>query len=70
MSMKVCVLGARLGYNPSYIWCGIFASHVLVRGGQRWISGNGKSTAVWTYPWLRKEGIHMFQVKKWKGWKS
>jgi len=29
-------LGARLGHNPSYIWRSIFASQVLVRGGQRW----------------------------------
>jgi hypothetical protein len=43
---KTKFLGARLGHNPSYTWLGIFASHVLVRGGQRWIIGNGKSVAI------------------------
>jgi hypothetical protein len=48
-------LGARLGHNPSYVWRSIFASQVLVRGGQRWRIGNGKNIAVWTDPWLRED---------------
>jgi len=46
-------LGGRLGHNPSFIWRSIFASHVVVRGGQRWRIGNGDSIAVWDDPWLR-----------------
>jgi len=49
-------LGARLGHNPSYIWRSIHASHVLVRGGQRWRIGNGNNISVWSMPWLREEG--------------
>jgi len=48
-------LGARLGHNPSYIWRSIFASQVLVRGGQRWRVGNGRNINVWKDPWLRSE---------------
>lgn len=33
---KTDFLGARQGHNPSYIWRSIFASQVIVRGGQRW----------------------------------
>lgn len=46
-------LGARLGHNPSFIWRSIFASQVLVGGGQRWRIGNGNSIAIWDDPWLR-----------------
>jgi len=44
-------LGAHLGHNPSFI-CGIFASHVLVIGGQRSRVGNSKSILIWEDPWL------------------
>jgi hypothetical protein len=53
---KTDFLGARLGHNPSYIWRSIFASQVLVRGGQRWRIGNGENIAVWKDPWLRTDG--------------
>jgi hypothetical protein len=53
---KFDFLGARLGHNPSYICRSIYDSQVLVRGGQRWLIGNGKSILVWSMPWLREEG--------------
>lgn len=46
-------MGAHLSHNPSFIWRSIFASHVLVRGGQRWRVGNGKSISIWNDPSLR-----------------
>ena len=50
---KTDFLGGHLGHNPSFIWCSIFASQVLVRDGQRWHVGNGSSINVWKAPWLR-----------------
>jgi hypothetical protein len=49
-------LGARLGHSSSFISRSIFASHVLVKGGQRWRVGNGKSIPIWKDPWLRTDG--------------
>jgi len=48
-------MGLIYATTPSYIWCSIFASHVLVIRGQRWIIGNGKNIAVWKDPWLIEE---------------
>jgi len=67
---KTDFLGACLGHSPSYIWRSIIASQVLVRGGQRWRIGNGKSNAIWTDPWLREDGNSYVSSEKVQGTES
>nr|KYP33295.1 hypothetical protein KK1_045863 [Cajanus cajan] len=45
-------LGAHLGHNPSYVWCNIYASQVVVKNGTCWCVRNGSSINVWKDPWL------------------
>lgn len=41
-------LDAKLGHQPSYTWCSIFASHVLVKDGVKWRIGDASSINLWT----------------------
>ncbi|XP_019167878.1 PREDICTED: uncharacterized protein LOC109163584 [Ipomoea nil] len=43
---------AIIGGNPSYVWRSIMASQDLLKSGCRRRIGNGRSTQVWTIPWL------------------
>ncbi|XP_019163494.1 PREDICTED: uncharacterized protein LOC109159838 [Ipomoea nil] len=43
---------AVIGGNPSYVWRSIMASQELVKSGCKRRIGNGKSTHVWSHPWL------------------
>jgi len=60
-------LGARLGHNQSNIWRSIFASQVIVRGGQRWRIGDGRKIKVWADPWLREGGNSYISSEKVQG---
>ncbi|XP_019197085.1 PREDICTED: uncharacterized protein LOC109190941 [Ipomoea nil] len=44
--------GAVMGGNPSYVWRSIMAGQELVRTGYRRRIGNGRTTKVWSHPWL------------------
>ncbi|XP_019164478.1 PREDICTED: uncharacterized protein LOC109160650 [Ipomoea nil] len=43
---------AVIGGNPSYVWRSIMASQELVKSGCKRRIGNGRSTQVWSHPWL------------------
>ncbi|XP_019163176.1 PREDICTED: uncharacterized protein LOC109159529 [Ipomoea nil] len=43
---------ASMGGNPSYAWRSIFAGQALLRSGCRRRIGNGRTTRVWSHPWL------------------
>ncbi|XVE65706.1 hypothetical protein DITRI_Ditri08aG0021300 [Diplodiscus trichospermus] len=49
-----------LGYNPSFVWRGIWTSQALVRSGCRWKIGDGLTINAWSDPWLRNaENFHV-----------
>jgi hypothetical protein len=51
--LKEGFLDVKLGHNPSYVWCNIHASQVIVRRGLRWRVGNGTNINIWRDTWLR-----------------
>lgn len=54
--------GAQLRHNPSYVWCSIYASHVLAKNGSKWRVGNGTRINVWNRintPWPRNKDCYM-----------
>jgi len=46
-------IDAKLGHNPSFIWCSIHASQVVVKGGLRWRLGDGQNIRMWNESWIR-----------------
>ena len=47
---------ARLGYKPSFVWCGIWSPQQVLKSGCRGRIGDGRSIDVWLDPWLREDG--------------
>ncbi|XP_019158886.1 PREDICTED: uncharacterized protein LOC109155714 [Ipomoea nil] len=43
---------ASLGGNPSYVWRSIMASQSLIRSGCRRRIGDGRTSRLWSHPWL------------------
>ncbi|KAJ9188278.1 hypothetical protein P3X46_003649 [Hevea brasiliensis] len=46
------ILQAEFGYNPSYVWCSVWAAIPILRFGLRWNVGSGASISIWQDPWL------------------
>jgi hypothetical protein len=61
--LKTRFLEANLGNNPSYVWCSIHASRVVVRRELRWRLGNGNNINVWKHPWLRDDNLTYVTTK-------
>ncbi|KAF7823970.1 hypothetical protein G2W53_022114 [Senna tora] len=46
------LMGATCGYRPSATWCSLMAGKEVLNKGVRRSIGNGRSTGVWTDPWI------------------
>lgn len=40
-------------HNPSFVWCSISSSQILLKEGYRWKIGDGTCISVWNSSWLR-----------------
>jgi len=49
-------LGAKLRYNPSFVWRNIWNSRQSLLYGCRWTIGHGQQVSVMNDPWVR--GVH------------
>lgn len=54
-------MDAMVGHNPSYTWCSIWSSRVLLKEGIRWRIGNSSNVHVWDHSWLCEEDGGIFK---------
>lgn len=52
--LKGQFLDLALGHNPTFSWCSIWSSWILLKEGLRWRVGDGNQIKVWGEPWLYK----------------
>ncbi|CAI8617453.1 unnamed protein product [Vicia faba] len=50
---KTSFFDANIGYNPSFIWRGIWKVREVLTLGYRWSIGGGSNIKVMNEPWLR-----------------
>ncbi|CAN1807845.1 Putative ribonuclease H protein At1g65750 [Linum perenne] len=55
-------LSAERGANPSVVWQSIWQAKPIIQGGIRVRVGDGKSTNIWTNPWLDEDDNRFLQT--------
>ncbi|XP_041009473.1 uncharacterized protein LOC121253538 [Juglans microcarpa x Juglans regia] len=49
-----CILDAKVGNAPSFIWRSVWAAKEVTKEGLIWQVGNGRSIKIWKHRWLPK----------------
>lgn len=59
---RVNFLGLTFGHNPSYCWCSIWSSRVMLNEGYRWRIGDASNIDLWGQSWIREGVFYLYKT--------